>query len=140
VSAEAPLTRRGNIRWGLALIAMAAGVAGLIRSHPERLNAPAWVAYTAVSSFFFAGLLLLTTAAARPRLERWIAVVLVLAMTLPGAWIAFGAGERRCTSNVPFLVLPPAAVCRAAFGLGTFLMVAVLVYFVRLAVTPRAPG
>jgi len=140
MTSSAPLTPRQNVGWGLFLIALSLGMGALIHFRPQPLQVPAWVAYAALSSFFFAGLLLLATSAGKARLEGWLAVGVTLALLVPAAWIAFGAGERRCTSNIPLLSLPPAAVCRTAFGISAVLGAVILAWFVRLALAPRPRG
>ena len=140
MTASSPLTPRQNAGWGLFLIGLSLGMGALIHFRPEPLQVPAWVAYTAISSFFFAGLLMLATSAGKARLEGWLAVGVTLALLLPAAWFAVGAGERRCSSNVPFFSQPPAAACRTAFGIGALITALVLIWFVRLALRPPKAG
>jgi hypothetical protein len=51
--------------WGCLVATMGLLSAAAIRWHPERLHAPAWVAYSACAAFFFCGLTLLADASGR---------------------------------------------------------------------------
>jgi hypothetical protein len=127
------LSRRSSLLWGLLCIALSLGVAAMVHWRPQQLNAPAWVVYCAAAAFFFAGLILLAAAAGSPRIQDWLAVALILAMLVPGSWVAFGPGERHCSASFPIPGVAPATACRGAFGLGTVICAGVLLLAIRLA-------
>ena len=134
MSAEPQLSRRSDLIWGMALVVIFIILCSLMYLEPQKLKAPAWVAYCAATAFFIAGLLLLARATSASRAKNWLAAGLVLAIVLPGIWVAFGAGDRQCTSSLPFLQFALEALCRSAFGIGALLGVGILVLYVRHAI------
>jgi hypothetical protein len=91
--------------------------------HPEGLKVPAWVAYAAAAAFVLAGFVIFAVEARRARLYRWLVVALLVAMLTPGAWIAFGAGDRACTVGSGLLDFGASGLtCRAPFGVGAILL------------------
>ncbi|CAN5143405.1 hypothetical protein BH09PSE6_BH09PSE6_11440 [soil metagenome] len=132
-------TPRALRLFGLALMAVAAVVAAIVTLHPERLNAPAWVAYSAAAVFAFGGVSMWAQASKSARLQAGSALALVLAMILPLAWIVFAPGERKCKVSLPFEFLASDLACRSAFGVSLTLVAVILVLFVRAALRgPKA--
>jgi hypothetical protein len=75
------------------------------------------------------------------KLQSWLAVILILAMLVPGAWIALGPGERHCSMSISFVrSIAPGTVCRGAFGVGAIIVAAILVLAVSRALRPQAEG
>jgi len=140
MTGDAPLIRRSSLAWGAALVLGCIALCVLIGWQPQQLRAPAWVAYAAAAAFGMAGLILLAGAAGAARLQNWLAVALVLALVLPGLWVAFGAGERTCTVSLPFLQFASDAVCRGAFGFGAALGLGILTLYVRHAIVRQPKG
>ncbi len=134
---ESPPTPRQHIAWGLALTAVALLLAFLIYTQPQNLHAPAWVAYTAAGAFFLGGLSLIAAAARASGLQNWLAVALVVALAVPGIWVAFGPGERKCIVALPFLEWSSEVICRAGFGVGALIGVGVVVLYIRHALGGR---
>ena len=125
---------RNRRRWGLIIVGVGAFSAAGVHWHPEQLNVPAWVGYSACATFVFAGLSILAAEMNSRRVEAWFAVAVVAALLVPGAWIAFGPGVRECSVSVAFLGGTGSDfVCRGVFGLGSIITVAVLYYVVRWA-------
>jgi hypothetical protein len=115
--------------------------AAMVWRHPQQLRAPAWVAYAACGAFVFAGLTLLATELGLRRVQAWLVAACVAALLLPGAWIAFGPGLRRCRVSLPFASGAPSEfMCRAAFGLGALLVAAMLAWAVLLALRTGRRG
>lgn len=133
MSSEPQPSRRANIGWGLLLVALSLVVGALVHLQPQNLRVPAWVAYSSVAAFFFAGLLMLAAAARAFCTQGWLAVAVTLSILLPGLWVAFGTGDRQCAVMLPFLQLSSAVVCRAAFGIGSLMVAGILVLYVRHA-------
>lgn len=116
---------------GAAIAAVGMACAALVHFHPERLNVPAWVAYTACAAFVLAGAALVAHERGLPRVHAWIGVALVAAMGIPGAWVAFGAGDRRCSGGFAFASTEsPQWLCRGAFGLGAVIVAALFLWAV----------
>lgn len=113
---------RGNTVMGLITLGAGVLLAAVIYFNPEQLRAPAWVAYTACAVFALAGALMLITRFDVPRLKAWLPVALLIALMTPGAWVAFGPGERECETSTLFAVGDNEAWCRGAFGFGTLVM------------------
>ena len=124
-AADMPAPRPPNrLAWGLACAAVGVAVMAMVALHPESLRAPAWVVHAAAAAFVFAGIALIADARGATRLQRWIAIPVLLALATPAAWIAFGPGGRECTMSMPFLVAAASEMlCRGAFGLGLLLVV-----------------
>ena len=131
MSEHVPLGRRAKLAWGVVLVVLSLGVSALVYLHPEQLNAPAWVAYSAAAAFLLAGLLLLAASSNAARSQAWLGVVLLVALILPAVWVAFGSGARDCTISLPWLKFVSQALCRSAFGIGAALGVAVLALYFR---------
>jgi len=118
-------------RWvGLALVTLGLLSVVLIYSHPEKLRAPGWVAYSAALSFVCAGIMVFVHALVSPRVYAWLAVGLLSIMSLVPAWVAFGSGKRECQSALPLF---GELGCRIAFGVGAALMLCIVVLAVLLA-------
>lgn len=136
---QAPeLSRRSRIALGCTLLMLSLSTSTLIHLQPQELSAPAWLAYSAASTFFVAGLLLLAQAAHAGRVRDWLAVSLLLAMGLPAGWVAFGGGKRQCEAALPFL--ESELLCRGAFGIGALLGFGVLILSIRYALTRKHGG
>ena len=75
----------------------------LVDAFPQGLKAPAWVVICAAAAFILAGVSLLARGPDAERWKAWLAVALLATMLAPGAWIAFGAGDRRCRGSIPLL-------------------------------------
>jgi hypothetical protein len=114
---------------------MAGGLtAAMIYRRPGQLHAPAWVAYTACAAFVFAGLAIIADGTALRRTHAW-PVACTTALLVPGAWVAFGPGVRRCSVSLPFFSTVGSELrCRGAFGLGAVIVAAMLVWVVLRAV------
>jgi hypothetical protein len=104
---------------------------------PEELRVPFWVAFAAASTFVTGGAALISGAFAAHKLEGGFGVLAVVGLLVPAAWIAFGPGDHVCTVTLPFLSIAGAEwLCRGAFGLGTLLVLAVLLLFGRRVARP----
>jgi hypothetical protein len=123
-------------------VAAGAGTAALVYTHPEQLEAPAWVVYAACAAFVLAGLSLLVPESTQPRISAWLGVGVVAAMVVPGAWIALGAGPRKCSVSIPLWSGAGSdALCRGVFGFGSLMVAAFLVWaVVRAWRTTRGPA
>ena len=105
--------------------------AAVIYLHPENLHAPAWVAYAACAAFVFAGLTIMAYEFALHRIHVWLAVACMAALLVPGAWVAFGPGARKCSVALPsFSTVGSDLLCRGAFGIGAIVVAALLVWVV----------
>ena len=123
--------RRKRLFGGFLSIVVGALTAAMIYRYPEQLRAPAWVAYAACSAFVFAGLTIIAYEFPLRRTHAWLCVACTVALLVPGAWVAFGPGARECSVSVPFFSTAGSElVCRGAFGLGAFIVAALLVWVV----------
>jgi hypothetical protein len=116
-----------------ALVSTVAGLltAAMIYLNPERLHVPAWVAYVACAAFVFAGLTIMAHEFAFRRTHAWLVVACVASLWVPGAWVAFGPGVRKCSVSGPFFSgIGSDLACRGAFGLGAVIVAALLVWIV----------
>src|SRR5688572_11208283 len=107
-----------------ALAALAGvAVACMVYLQPDKLRAPAWVAYAAALAFFLAGMSMIAHAFdASRRLLAWIAVLLIACLVAPGLWIALAQPDGVCRMNLMGFFLPaPEWACRG------FLLVCALV-------------
>jgi hypothetical protein len=120
-----------------AWLAVLAGLvlAVMVWLQPGQLRVPAWVVYAVCAVIVFAGLALFASALGHPRAHAWLVAVCLGAMVLPGAWIAIGPGPRFCGFSIGFMGgISPEPLCRAAFGLGTLVVVPMLMLAVRMAI------
>lgn len=121
---------------GVALIGLGLVLLGLMVAFPDRLNVPPPIGYLTAGTLVLAGLLALANAFCGRIVRAWLAVALLSCMVLPSAWIAFGSGQRTCSSRVDFLFgLTGDLVCRTAFGIASVLGVLLVLLAVRHAVT-----
>jgi hypothetical protein len=134
-----PPSRRERRLAGGAAVAI--GVFGLVMmyAHPESLRVPAWVGFPAMSTFVWAGGALLMREHERTRrLADWAALLTIVGLFLPGAWIAFGAGRRECTATLAFVSTGAGEwVCRGVFGLGALIVSLFFVLAARALLTKR---
>ena len=136
---EFPLTPRSRVAAGMALVAISLALCALVSLQPEQLRAPAWVAYSATTAFFVAGLLLLV-GPARARSQNWLAVALLACMMLPGLWVAFGGGERQCKVSFLFLQFQSEALCRGVLGVCAVVGLGILVLCIANAIRHQRGG
>lgn len=135
------ITRR-DAWFGWLFVAIGFAQMLLIRSHPENLNAPAWVAYLACLVFVFGGLAVVLQAHGRPQWGGVFAFLIVSSFAVIGLWIGLGEGARECStsSSIGGFVREGTASglgCRIPFGLGgalcAFIAVAMAVSAARKA-------
>ena len=132
MSAES--TRRQAIVLGIVAIAAGAGTALAIYLRPQGLRAPAWVAYAAIATFVLAGASLIAGARGAKRLARWLGVLIMCGLLVPGLWIAFGPGARDCSFSLVFVSgTATEFFCRVGFGVGALLCLVFLVLLVGAA-------
>jgi hypothetical protein len=123
--------RRSRFVFGWVAVLAGVGMAAIVYWRPEGAEAPLWVVYAACGAFVFAGLSLITDESAHPQLNAWLAVGCIAAMVVPGAWIALGAGPRKCSVSVPLWNGHGSdALCRGVFGFGALLVALFLVWAV----------
>lgn len=126
---------------GFLILLVAGGMSFLVHLHPEKLKAPAWVAYLALGLLAFAGVCVVALALRLNQLARWLVCVLLGAMAIVPAWIALGSGTRQCTM---FSLGARAAVsevaCRGAFGIGATILATMFILAVRGALRSRDAG
>src|SRR5581483_879666 len=135
--------------WFCGLATIVLGVVPIVhvtRWGTKPPDAPAWVVDCAGLAFVAAGMAIIAgyampdrrregavTGSARlqPSVFQYLlSLVITGAMTIIAGWIAFGPGERRFSTNIPFL--PPAAgaiVGRVGFGIAAILMVGMFALF-----------
>lgn len=112
-----------SIKVGVAVLAMALVLDVLVYAHPEKLRAPAWVAYAASGALGVAGLCIGALALGQARVARWLACLLLATMTAIPAWIAFGPGARQCTvMTLGTRAGESALVCRGAFAVAAIVL------------------
>jgi hypothetical protein len=103
----------------------------LVTTHPERLRAPAWVAYAACACFVIAGVAIALHSWLSRRAYAWMMVSLLAVMTVIPAWIALGAGSRQCRATTAMLSAETG--CRIGFGVSAVVLAVMLVVAVASA-------
>lgn len=113
----APEQSRGRrLLVGLLLIVVGSGTIALILLQPQQLRVPAWVAYAAASTFPLAGVALIVGALGGP-------------------------GPQKCSVHIGNVGAEASDwVCRAGFGIGSAIGLAVLVLLIRHGVASRLRG
>ena len=127
-------------RWLGPLMLLAGPAIGLmIHLHPERLRAPAWVAYAAALAFSLCGIALIAHRMRAPaRVHAWLGVALLTCLLTPFAWIALAAEDGRCRVRMLGIDMPGGAwLCRAAFAAAAAIGLLMLVLAVRQALRTR---
>ena len=111
--------------FGWLFVLAGIGSGAMIYLHPERLNAPAWVAFVACGVFVFAGLVVILQAYGNTRMSSLFAFLILVCFTTLTTWIAFGPGPRTCTSSVSGLITSSSESsglgCRIPFGIAAAL-------------------
>ena len=126
---------------GIAVVALGLLLLVLMVAFPERLRVPAPVGYLAAGAFVVAGLLALANVFGGRRTRAWLAVALLSCMTAPAAWIAIGPGQRSCSVALgPLLGVTGGAACRAAFGVGAIVGLALVAVALREAMRGGRAG
>ncbi len=126
--------RRGRLIGGGICIVLGLFEGLIMYRHPEKLHVPAGMAVVLCLAFVAAGLAIIAAEYQLRRLHAWLVVMILVGLLVPGAWIAFGAGEHHCIDPLPFLnTFGAELLCRGAFGIGAVLVAAILGWVVRLA-------
>ena len=126
-----PETSRAK-RIGGAMVLGAVFVAFAVTLYPERLNAPAWIAYVAAAVFAIGGATALARAYGRQSLANVLVCLVLAGMLVIGSWIALGPGARACVGGVAGTGVPVSELaCRSAFGVGALVVAGMLVLAVR---------
>lgn len=126
-----------NLWFGVLFVVVGLAImAGMIVS-PEGLNVPMWVGLAAASTFVFAGASVVAQSLGFAGLGKWIGVLVVFLLAVPGFWIMLGSGEMSCSRNVTFLSESTSTAgdleCRIVFGAGAFVVLAMAVAFAVVA-------
>lgn len=102
----------------------------------QQLLVPAWVAYAAVSTFPLAGAALIAGTLGAARLVAWLGMLLVAGLLVASLWVTLGPGPRNCSIGYLGNVGGQASdwFCRAGFGIGSIIGLAVLALLIRRAV------
>lgn len=114
------------------------GVALLVHLQPEKLRAPAWVAYAAAGAFFLAGVSMLAQAHGAPRRWlAWIALAVLACLLTPLAWIVVANPDGHCRANLlGWWIEAPAWSCRGGLAVALVVGLLMLVWAVRHALRP----
>jgi hypothetical protein len=127
-----------TVKIGTALLLAACGMAVVVHLHPEKLKAPAWVAFFALGLFGFTGVCIIVQALRLNSLARWLVCALLGAMAVVPAWIAFGSEPRQCTVvSLGARSATSEVMCRGAFGAGAAIIAIMFVFAVRGALRSR---
>lgn len=129
-----------NVWFGVLFVVVGLAImAGMIVS-PEGLNVPMWVGLAAASTFVFAGASVVAQSLGFAGLGKWIGVLVVFLLAVPGFWIMLGSGEMSCSRSASFLSSSTAGdlECRIVFGAGAIVIVAMAVAFAWAAWRGRA--
>lgn len=124
-------SKRTRFIAGLACATVGFIAGFFIYFHPERLHAPAWVAFGAATAFVAAGCALAAGAYEAKKIEGWLGVLTVAGLLVPAGWIALGPGPRACSVTLPFLGAEAADwICRGVFGIAALLALLLLVLMI----------
>jgi hypothetical protein len=131
-----------NLWFGVLFVVVGLAILAMMILSPEGLNVPMWVGLAAAGTFSVAGASVVVQALGYPRLGRWIAVLVVFMLAVPGFWIMLGSGQMSCTRSVTFLWSSTGEggdlECRVVFGAGAIITVAMAVAFAWAAWRGRA--
>ncbi len=119
--------------YGVLVVAAGGLSAASIQWHPEVLNVPAWVGYSACLAFVFVGLSVIAQAYAHRRTAACLAVAFLAALALTAIWVAFGPGSRECSVSLAswvgsYVGMGSDWVCRGVFGFGAVVGTIVLLW------------
>lgn len=116
------------------MLLLAGSMAVMFTVQPDRLRAPAAVAYGAAAIVALCGGLALARGYRRPALADGLVCAALGGMLLMQLWVALGPGPRNCVGRLHFLA-PGTPVsdlaCRSAFGMGSVVVAGMLVVAVR---------
>lgn len=124
---------RGSRRQGVVIGsgAMAIGVGLFVAAHlyPQKASAPLFVVDAAAAAFFCAGVIVVAEVFGQRLLSRLAGLALIYLLAVPGLWMLF-AGDGACTiggavSGLTMATTGSDFTCRAAFGLGGVVVLAV---------------
>jgi len=97
----------------------------------EDINGPPWLGFAAGGVFIAGGLAIMLP---KPPFAQLMAFLIIFGLAAIGNWIAFGVGERVCSSSFDFFGFVDNSehsglACRIPFGLGAVILDAILLYF-----------
>jgi hypothetical protein len=123
---------------GAALVVLGLALLSAMVAYPERLRVPALIGYSVAATFAIAGLLALANEFCSDRIRSWLAVALLALMAVPSIWISVGPGKRSCTFQARSLGETAGdGVCRTAFGIGSVLVLLMLLMALRQALARK---
>jgi hypothetical protein len=123
---------------GPAFMAMAVCIGAFGKPVPGTPVAIVWLACTL---FFLAGVALSAQRAGRTGITRLVAPLIVLCLALVVTWVAFGPGERHCSSSIGFAGIASRSAdssCRGPFGIGAVLLWLLLAWGLWRTVRPAS--
>lgn len=120
-----------NLWFGVLFVVVGLAIVAMMILSPEGLNAPMWVGLAAASTFVFAGASVVAQSLGFAGLGKWIGVLVVFLLTVPGFWIMLGSGEMSCSRSISFLSSGAGGdlECRVVFGAGAIAVLAMAVAF-----------
>jgi len=122
-----------NLWFGALFVVVGLAIMAMMILSPEGLNAPMWVGLAAASTFVFAGASVVAQSLGFAGLGKWIGVLVVFLLAVPGFWIMLGSGDMSCSRSVSFLWSSSGEggdlECRVVFGAGAIVVLAMAVAF-----------
>ena len=128
------LTSGGRIVFGLIFILF--GIFPMLATFDigplgvKDINGPPWLGFSAGGVFIAGGLAIMLP---KPPFPQLMGFLIIAGLAAIGNWIAFGVGERVCSSNLDLFGFidnneHSGLACRIPFGLGAVIMDAILIY------------
>lgn len=116
-----PLLPKKVAPWAcLSLLAMGTLLLSAALRHDPGLNVPTNIAILLAISLYAAAFAVITKRARQVHLTNALICVVLSGLTLTGAWVAFGPGQRTCFSSLSGSVALSNSACRYVFGAGVF--------------------
>lgn len=126
---------------GLAIAGVGFVLSAAFFVRPDLLSAPAWVAHLAATAFVMAGAIVALRAKGRSRAADAAVCALLACLAGIGLWAALGEDAGQCTSGYGGVAFQSSeAACRVAFGIGSLLVMGMLLLALRPLVKSRAAG
>jgi hypothetical protein len=130
---------------GLLALGVGIGLLLAVNFDPEAAKAPVWVVNAAAMCFVFAGCSVLANGIGWPLVSRLSGAAVAWMLAVPGLWMLFDGQGVQCAASIDMGGLSAASaaasgLCRAVFGIGGLVTLAIAIAFTWLAFRPHQSG
>lgn len=134
--------KNSGVLFGALFAAMGLGIYLMVHLAPDGARAPVFVVEAAAGAFFFAGVSVIGQALGITLLSRIASLAVVYLLAVPGLWMLLDGNSGGCSVGIAIAgaglnSAADPALCRAVFGIGGLITLAVALLFTWTALKTR---